>query len=133
MGKILPGPAQSYEDYMLETYGPGTAGWQEFTRKLRLWLAEARLFSPNVLIALYPEFDSDGNRSLQPIYVELKAWCKAEGVSVIDLWEALASLARDGEVAASRFDGHPGPAAHGLIADALYNKLRTMDVLQQAN
>jgi lysophospholipase L1-like esterase len=129
LDQLLPGTSQTYEDYLTANYSPGTAGWAKFVDTFQQWLAQARQLTPNILVALYPVSDGSGNRRLTSIYDAVEKLCKDEGIDTIDLWDELSTLAVANDLYASRFDGHPGEAAHGAIAGALYEKLHASDLI----
>ena len=116
LGRALPKGSQRYQDYLLANYRAGSPRWEESVEIFREWLASAKRLTPNILVALYPMSDHEGKRALGAIYEDFSELCISEGVEVIDLWQPLSALAKQKELFASRYDDHPGAAAHDVIA-----------------
>jgi lysophospholipase L1-like esterase len=117
-------PEESYEVYLREHFGRGSAGWQRVAALFHAWAAEAKRLTPNVLVALHPYVLSSPDQPLREFSVWMEELCGEEGVAVIDLLQPFAVFRDDyTKTYASPFDSHPNAAAHALIADALHHRI----------
>lgn len=112
----------TYDAYLHRAFGKGTPGWRAFAEQFHAWATEAKRLTPYVLVTLYPYLPPS------PDLLEFHTWVRElseqEGIAVIDLVLPLDRFRDDYTQAfASRFDAHPGVAAHEQIANALYGRL----------
>ena len=119
---IWPAGERSYGEYVLESFEGDTPEWRAFARVFEEWAKEARKLTPHVLVVLYP-FDA-GNFRDQRIHAQMIDLAESVGVAGLDLFEAEPTFRDESRrLRASRFDPHPGPEAHHLIADAVHRRL----------
>jgi lysophospholipase L1-like esterase len=134
LDRVLPAPPRTYYDYIEKEYAVGTHRWSSAIDVFDAWVAEARRYTPNVIVALYPVFDRQGRQHAKDAYIVFEAYCRNQGLVTVDLWDSLRPIAADSElVRASPYDGHPSAAAHERIAKALIDKLTAMGVITLAD
>jgi hypothetical protein len=123
---LLPSSVIDYEKFLAERFSSDTPYWQKYENTFRLWVQEATLLTPRVVMLLYPRMLSAEPETLEPVYNRMRELCASTGVEVIDFRKVLADVRGNVEaVAVNRFDGHPNRAIHKRIGDALYAFLIT--------
>jgi len=119
---IWPAGGRSYGEYVLESFEGDTPEWRAFRRVFEEWAKEARKLTPHVLVVLYP-FDA-GHFRYGRIHAQMRDLAESVGVTSLDLFDAEPRFrAESRRLRASRFDPHPGPEAHHLMADAVHRRL----------
>ena len=119
-----------YVPYLAENYSASSDGWAEFANVLEEWCTTALDLTPRVLVVMYPqmslpdhappEFTAFG----QVVTRRLSEHCA--GVSFLDLAGRFSGFEDASEIRATRFDRHPGAAAHAVISDALFDEIRSL-------
>jgi hypothetical protein len=123
---LLPSSVIDYEKFLAERFSSDTPYWQKFENTFRLWVQEATLLTPRIVMLLYPEMLSTKQETLEPVYHRMRELCASTGAEVIDFSKVLADVRGNVEaVAATRFDDHPNKFIHKRISDTLYAFLIT--------
>lgn len=121
----LPSGTVSYQQYINETFSPGSLGWVRFTKLFRAWAATAKQLTPRVVVALYPLIVSEIR--FFNFHARLAELCAEEGVVPVDLAPLMEEFKGDYTKAfAAPFDAHPSALAHERIATALDETIRAL-------
>ncbi len=115
--RVRFGLAESYSDYLLRLYEPGSAGWAKCRAALESIDSTAASMRARVLVLILPVIQDWGSYPFAPIHEKVAAECAAMGIPVADLLDAFRSspLAwRDLRVGPN--DEHPNARGHELIA-----------------
>jgi len=117
---------QSYSDYMLNRFTSDTEEWKRSISVFRAWAREAKRLTPNVLIVLYPNINSQGrpDQKLLTIYNWFGNLCEEQGFEVLDLWQSFGDLKGDvAQIKSGIYDAHPSAEVHQRMAESIYKKL----------
>jgi lysophospholipase L1-like esterase len=120
LGSLWSNSGPAYRAYVERQFSEGADGWSQFAAAFEQWAAEATRLSPRVLVVLYP-YDAP-HFALASIHERVRGLASRVGAASLDLIEAVPALSTDG-LAASPYDPHPGPEAHGLMAEAIHDRV----------
>ena len=136
LSQMLPAPGQSYVDYLLTDFAPGTLEWAEFEREFNEFAVRAMLVSKRRLMVLYPQVPFRGDYPLQPINDRMRllagahnltippaAWTRSGGAMTPDAaspWKqvfAVPAKAPGGIIETADYAFPSGPLTIGLVVE----------------
>lgn len=80
--ELLPPPARSYAEYIMQDFVPGTVEWSEFERAFHQFAVRAARLAPRRLMLLYPQVPYRGPYPLQALHDRMKALASAHVLAV---------------------------------------------------
>jgi hypothetical protein len=117
---------QDWADYYLGLFGHGKArGWLDAKMYLRKLADYCNSNGIKLLVANFPELHDVQHYRLQEITDLMKQAADEDGVAFIDLRDSVKNQ-DSSKLWVTRPDPHPNSLANKFYADALYQKLRTL-------
>ena len=121
-------PGSSYSSYLSEQYSEGSSKWTEFSDFFTEWCSLALETTPRVLVALYPQMDLPNGAP--PAFTDIgqdfsrRVSSLCAEVMYLDLTSAFSRFDDAQDLKATRFDRHPGVAAHAEMAKEILEALQ---------
>lgn len=114
------GLAQSYEEYLLELYAPGSQGWAACEAALAEIAGVARTISARPLVAILPVVSDWSRYPFQRAHKLVAQACAERGIACVDLYDAFASAGGDWRaLRVGANDEHPSKEGHRIIAEGI--------------
>lgn len=116
----------NWKDYYLGLYDDGAPGWRAAKTALAALASEARAHHQKLLVASLPDLHQLDPYPLQSITALAQQAALADGADFFDVLPALKAEV-PAQLWVSPTDPHPNSRADALIAQALFDKLLTME------
>ena len=124
--------AKAYIRECLKSFEGNSDKWEQCRDSLAGITKDCREHDIPLLVVIFPFFiELDGDYPFQPIHDIVSAFCRSEGIHVLDLRDVFRGY-NGPELWVHPTDQHPNEIAHAIAADAIAGYLRNLPELARS-